>query len=495
MWLHLRIFWFQKPGRGFAIFTFCVGILFPLVLLSVTIAYSGFSYRTSGKMCIINHENSFAVFWGWLISFALLTFVLQAFTSGYCLVVFLRSQRKLDSFGMSSNSTNRGRPIRQTRITIWRILTFSMRGNVHSEVDTLTASAKRQRWNQMRSIVLSQWRSFALCLALVIQCIPFVTHFIQSRTHERTQSLTECFLKYGLDDNRCLEEKAVLSAAQTTILSGLIVAAVSLLPSILINILTVQLAGLECCLLTTRTPTLTTWYYILKNPIKTLYHGQYPDSNDNRKPSNATSTVLSQQNSRRRSMDDMYALGRQSLPQRSSSPSVHFRYRHSLQYPQIGELPFSYSPATPRTPTRCHSHANSRITPSAPPSRRHSYDHINLTLSPTSIPSRALSRILPQLPTLALSPTQRVGTEKPLPPPPIANAPPNTPIRNFQGHKCSSRLLYKATEELELCSLRDRTMLEEDRGLILYPRRALLEEACEAHDANEEINIIIGNRN
>jgi hypothetical protein len=228
LWLHIRAYWFRTPGKTFMIFSFCLGILLPVILLAVTIAISGFSYRTSGRMCIINHEYSFAVFWAWTIGFAISSFLLQAFTSGYCLTVFLKSYHKMDSFKMSSDSAEEGMRKRGKRTIIWGILNFGRRGSVHLETDALSTSAARQRWNQMKSVILSQWRSFALCVALVVQCIPFVAHFVKSKTYDKTQKLTECLLKYGFDDKRCIDQKLILSSAQTTIRTGLIIAAVSL---------------------------------------------------------------------------------------------------------------------------------------------------------------------------------------------------------------------------------------------------------------------------
>ncbi|RDI88625.1 DNA repair protein [Venturia inaequalis] len=400
LWLHLKVYWFHTPGRAFMIFALGFGILFPAVLLAVAFNVSGFSYRTSGKMCIINHENSFTVFWAWTITLAVSSFLLQTFTSGYCFLVFLRGQRTMGTYDTSSITNTKGRK-RIGRASMMVVLGLQARGSAHLQTDALNISAFRQRWNQIKAVIQSQWRVASLSVAFAGQSAPFVVHFLKSRTHTKTKKLTGCFLKYGMEDQRCLDQKAILAAAQTTIMAGLTIAAI---------------AGIECFILTTRTSTLITWYYIFKNPIKTIRHGQYPDTEDVRKPSNANNADLSQAHSRRRSMDDILTIGhgRRRAP-RNSSPAVNFRYRGSLQYPPVGYVPTSTSPTNSQRSSRQPSRTNSRTTLSKPPSRRHSYDDANgcVPPSPTHIPMKALSRLQtvlpPPLPTLPQSPNISQG--------------------------------------------------------------------------------------
>ncbi|TLD37647.1 DNA repair protein [Venturia nashicola] len=381
LWLHLKVYWFHTPSKAFMIFALSFGILFPAILLAVAFNVSGFSYRTSGKMCIINHENSFTVFWAWTITLAVSSFLLQAFTSGI--------------------TNTKARKKRIGRASMMAALGLQARGSAHLQTDALNISAFRQRWNQIKAVIQSQWRVASLSIAFPGQAVPFVVQFIKSRTHVKTQKLTACFLNYGLEDQRCLDQKAVLAAAQTSIMAGLTIAAI---------------AGIECFLLTTRTSTLTTWYYICKNPIKTIRYGQYPDTEDTRKPSNAAGAGLRQANSRKRSMDDILTIGhgRRRKP-RNSSPAVNFRYRGSLQYPPVGYVPSSISPTNSQRSSRQPSRTNSRTTLSKPPSRRHSCDEANGGVPPSSthIPMRALSRLQtmlpPPLPTLPQSPNISQG--------------------------------------------------------------------------------------
>lgn len=209
------------------IFALSFGILFPAILLVVAFNVSGFSYRTSGKMCIINHENSFTVFWTWIITLAVSSFLLQAFTSGYCLFVFLRGQRTMGTYDTSSITNTKARRKRIGRASMMAVLGLQARGSAHLQTDALNVSAFRQRWNQIKAVVQSQWRIASLSVAFASQSAPFVVHFVKSRTHSKTQKLTACFLKYGMEDQRCLDRKAVLTAGQTTIMAGMTIAAVS----------------------------------------------------------------------------------------------------------------------------------------------------------------------------------------------------------------------------------------------------------------------------
>ena len=83
LWLHIRIFWDRDPGNRFKWASIVFGTLIPFVFLAVILVVTGFSYRM-GQTCLPNHENAIVSFWIWLVIFAILAFLFQLITTGYC---------------------------------------------------------------------------------------------------------------------------------------------------------------------------------------------------------------------------------------------------------------------------------------------------------------------------------------------------------------------------------------------------------------------------
>lgn len=69
------------------------GMGVPIVFLVAVLATTGLSYRM-GQTCLPNHENAIVTFWIWLVVFAALGFVLQVFTTGYCVWVYIKTLRR-----------------------------------------------------------------------------------------------------------------------------------------------------------------------------------------------------------------------------------------------------------------------------------------------------------------------------------------------------------------------------------------------------------------
>lgn len=173
------------------------GTLIPIILIGVTVAVSGFSYRT-GKTCTLNHRNSFAVFWGWLIGFAVLAFLLQASTSVYCITIYFRQ--------------NRSQYNRES-----------------------TAVALRKRWADIRTVIAHQCRSVALSVLVLVIAVFVVAvywvedlRFVNAVTHPGAKEFSECLVRFGGDKDKCLEDAEYLMISKDAVLASMILAAVSL---------------------------------------------------------------------------------------------------------------------------------------------------------------------------------------------------------------------------------------------------------------------------
>lgn len=74
--LHLQICWQVVPGRKFFVTAQLAGWGIPIVLVGVSLAITGVSYRF-GDTCHVNHANAMHIFWGPLLAFAGAAIVIQ----------------------------------------------------------------------------------------------------------------------------------------------------------------------------------------------------------------------------------------------------------------------------------------------------------------------------------------------------------------------------------------------------------------------------------
>jgi hypothetical protein len=200
IWLHVRVCWDHTPGKIYMLASIISTIVVPVILLGVTIAVSGFSFRT-GPTCSINQENSFAVFWGWIIGIACLSFAVQAATSVYCLRIYIRSHRSLSD---SNSSMGKSRSI------------------------------TRQRWRHIQTMFLLQWRSIALSILVVVESIYFAAvywaedkKFVSAGSNPKVQEFGLCLITHGGDKTKCTDAAKGLMLSPTYILASMIIAAVS----------------------------------------------------------------------------------------------------------------------------------------------------------------------------------------------------------------------------------------------------------------------------
>lgn len=146
LWLHIRIFWDRDPGRKFKCGSIVFGTLLPVVFLSAILAATGFSYRM-GQTCLPNHENAIVTFWVWLVIFAILAFLLQTVTTGYCFYVYAHSLRR-ERRTLPDNPFRRGQ-----------------------------MSTQQETWRNVKSLFLLQWRNILVSIFVIIGSISFFIVF------------------------------------------------------------------------------------------------------------------------------------------------------------------------------------------------------------------------------------------------------------------------------------------------------------------------------
>jgi hypothetical protein len=146
LWLHIRIFWDRDPGRKFKWGSIAFGTLVPLVFLVAMLAVTGYSYRM-GQTCLPNHENAIVTFWVWLVIFAILAFLLQVITTGYCFFIYMRTLRR------------------------------EQRASAINSYQHRQARVKADTWSNVRHLFLLQWRNILVSIFVIIGSISFFIVF------------------------------------------------------------------------------------------------------------------------------------------------------------------------------------------------------------------------------------------------------------------------------------------------------------------------------
>lgn len=147
LWLFVRIVYDVAPGRKFMFGSIATGTLLPIIFLVAVLGSTGFSYRM-GSTCLPNNENAMATFWAWLIVFAILGFLLQVVTTGYCVWVYVRTLKR----ERSTPSHTRGSAEARNRITL-------------------------QTWTNIKQLFLLQWRNILVTVFVLIGSLVFFIVF------------------------------------------------------------------------------------------------------------------------------------------------------------------------------------------------------------------------------------------------------------------------------------------------------------------------------
>jgi hypothetical protein len=147
LWLFLRIVYDIAPGRKFMLASIAAGTFLPIAFLVAVLTRTGFSYRM-GATCLPNHENAVTTFWVWLLMFAVLGFGLQMATTGYCVLVYVRTLR-----------TERSR------------MSWEGHGRRKEHQDDL------ETWGNLKKLFLLQWRNILVSVFVLAGSLVFFVVF------------------------------------------------------------------------------------------------------------------------------------------------------------------------------------------------------------------------------------------------------------------------------------------------------------------------------
>ena len=208
--LHLQICWEVVPGQKFFYSALSLGWIIPAVGLTLALSLTGVSYRF-GNVCHINHKDSIQDFWGPLLAFSAVSLLLQFYTLGYCIKVYLRNLA--DDKPTTDTSSN--------------LPSYS--GSVR------TAQTARAAYRRVKKVIQLQWRGIAIVLLVIADVIFFAVVFVtmdngsqfnEAQMKKAVPWLT-CLVLSGGQKNKCLPQAKDLVEKESVVLAVLVTIGVS----------------------------------------------------------------------------------------------------------------------------------------------------------------------------------------------------------------------------------------------------------------------------
>jgi hypothetical protein len=213
LWLFIRIVYDVAPGRKFMFGSIAAGTFLPVAFLVAVLAKTGFSYRM-GPTCLPNHDNAITTFWVWLVVFAILGFLLQAVTTGYCIWIYIRSLKR----ERSTPSYNMG---------------YGQSGNRRTNL---------QAWANIKKLFLLQWRNILVSIFVLIGSLVFFIVFWTQDSKlgivfndpaniKPVKTWIICQILSRGDKDECRKYVKNFTVNEAAVLTALILASVGSLPS------------------------------------------------------------------------------------------------------------------------------------------------------------------------------------------------------------------------------------------------------------------------
>lgn len=233
LWLHIRIFWDHDPGEAFKCGSIAAGIILPAVFMTALLATTGVSYRM-GQTCLPNHPHAIVSFWIWLVGFAIAGFILQSFTTGFCVLVYFRSLRR------------------------------EKERSVQGSLNKASTNEKVRTWQNVKYLLLLQWRNILVSVLAIIGSVSFFIVFwsqdaklgaIFNDPHDiiPVKVWITCLTLSEGDKLECLQYVGNFTVSKTTMLTSLILA---------------SLVGIEIFILLARTSMFSAWRDLLSRAFR-----------------------------------------------------------------------------------------------------------------------------------------------------------------------------------------------------------------------------------
>ncbi len=207
--LHLQICWEVVPGKKYFYSSLLFGWAIPAAAITLALVLTGVSYRF-GNVCHINHKDGLQDFWGPLLAFSAAAVLLQLFTLGYCIKVYLKSLTE-------------DKPTTDTS------------SNLPSYSGSIRTVTARQAYRRIKKVIQLQWRGVAVVLLVIGDVIFFSIIFIRmdnssqltGSNAEKALPWLECLTLSGGQKDACLSKASGLVESESIVLAVLVMLGVS----------------------------------------------------------------------------------------------------------------------------------------------------------------------------------------------------------------------------------------------------------------------------
>jgi hypothetical protein len=239
VWIHLQLCWGFKKIDSLYWPIQVLGWGLPALFLALTISITGVSYRL-GTTCLPNQKNSYVTYFGWLMAFACISGLLQLYTTGYCMWIYLRDVLR----GGAQLST--------------KASGYSGGGKAADTTTISTQSTRKLTASRVKRVLKSQWRSIALCVLLIINSVFYggifteqarlTTRISEGKHDSHIIDWATCIVLGGLDPDKCRGIPKVIN--ERSFLASFAMAGV---------------IGMACSLLLFRKSMLEGWAYVIRH--------------------------------------------------------------------------------------------------------------------------------------------------------------------------------------------------------------------------------------
>jgi hypothetical protein len=148
--------------------------------------------------------------------------MIQFITTGFCVAVYTRQVLKRDTSNQGTTTTSPTAP--------------SSFPSTPQPSSHFGSSSKRLAWRRVHTVLQMQWRSIALSVLIIIECLCFgLVYVAQTRAGKEAgkpqhvpqiQAWIMCLVTGGGDKDKCLHLAAPLGIEESTVVASLFIVSV-----------------------------------------------------------------------------------------------------------------------------------------------------------------------------------------------------------------------------------------------------------------------------
>lgn len=238
--LHLFVVWERKLGRKFKYFSLSCIFLLTILLVALQQRVTGTSYQL-GKVCYLNPINGWVTFWMPLLAMALVSFILQVWTLGYCLLNVFRGiweDRTIAAYNEENNNEDGGGGSSNDNINDENSecrggnTNESQLSSVRSwRVEEEHGGRRRNSLATQKLLTSMQWRPMFAAFGVLIYVCLITAIFMMLRVEdtspgEKFEDWVSCIVSSG-DKNRCMPYLSHLGPDESFVVVSFFLLAVS----------------------------------------------------------------------------------------------------------------------------------------------------------------------------------------------------------------------------------------------------------------------------